>query len=252
MGSPASEAGRGDDERRHQVTLTRGFWIAVTEVTQGQFAAFVKETGFKTEAETDGFSWTWSGTQWEKKEGVTWRDSGGNIYPVVHVSWNDATAFSKWLSERTERTIRLPTEAEWEYAARAGKDTATYAGDLTIRGDCDAPELGEIAWYCGNSEGKPHPVGMKKANAWGLYDMLGNVWEWTEDAAEWNAEQQQVVTETYRDNGTDPRNTRGSQRVVRGGSWRGNARYCRAADRGANTPGIRDGLVGFRLVRTLP
>ncbi len=252
MGSPASETGRDGDERRHRVTLTRGFQIATTEVTQGQFGEFVAETGHQTEAEKRGYSWVWSGTEWEKREGATWRDSGGRDHPVVHVSWDDAQAFCRWLSQRSGKTIRLPTEAEWEYAARAATSTATYAGDLDIRGNCDAPELEAIAWYCGNSDGKSHPVGQKRANDWGLHDTLGSVWEWTEDAADWDAEKSQVVTDTYDGDMTDPLSIRGARRVARGGSWRYFARYCRAADRDAAPPGYRNGDLGFRLVRTLP
>ncbi|MCP5118321.1 MAG: formylglycine-generating enzyme family protein, partial [bacterium] len=173
-------------------------------------------------------------------------------HPVAHVSWNDAKAFCKWLSERSGQEVRLPTEAEWEYAARAGTDTATYAGNLTIRGNCDAPELEGIAWYCGNSDGKVRLVGGKTAHAWGIHDMLGNVWEWTEDAADWDSENKLVVTETYGSNATDPLSPRGSYRVIRGGSWSIIARYCRAAYRYANVPGYRYDIVGFRLVRTVP
>ncbi|MCP4662054.1 MAG: SUMF1/EgtB/PvdO family nonheme iron enzyme [bacterium] len=250
MGSPASEAGRFADERRHRVTLTRGFRIGITVVTQGQFAEFVAESSHQTDAEKEGWSWYWTGKEWEEKEGATWRDSGGDEYPVVHVSWNDAQAFCKWFSRRLGQEIRLPTEAEWEYAARAGTETATYAGDLTIRGGSDAPELEEIAWYRGNSEMQAHPVGRKRANSWGLYDMLGNVWEWVQDAADWDAEKQQVVTDTYGDDVQDPVSSRGSNRVLRGGSWDYDARRCRAAYRGTSAPGYRSASVGFRLVRT--
>lgn len=252
MGSPAAEAGREDDERRHRVTLTRGFWIATTELTKRQFAEFINETKYETEAERQGYSWSWSGKEWQEQEGVTWRDSGGSEHPVAHVSWNDAKAFCKWHSERLGLEIRLPTEAEWEYAARAGSDSATYAGDLTIRGNCDAPELEGIAWYCGNSDGKAHPVGRKSANDWGLHDMVGNLWEWTEDAADWDSEKNLVVTDTYDTNATDPRSTRGLYRVLRGGGWINFAHYCRAANRRADAPGIRIDYVGFRLVRTAP
>ncbi len=252
MGSPPNEAGRQDDERRHRVTLSRGYWIATTELTQGQFAEFVKETAYQTEAEKEGWSRSWNGKEWEKKEGVTWRNSGGADHPVANVSWNDAKAFCRWLSERSSQEIRLPTEAEWEYAARAGTDTATHAGDLTIRGNCDAPELEGIAWYCGNSDRKARPVAGKTANAWGLHDMLCNVWEWTEDAADWDSEKNLVVTATYGADTADPLSTRGPLRVFRGGSWNSYARNCRAADRLASVPGYRIGGVGFRLVRTLP
>ncbi|MCP4655928.1 MAG: formylglycine-generating enzyme family protein, partial [bacterium] len=244
VGSPKNEADRESDEKRHRVELTRGFWMAKTEVTQAQFEKFVQATGYKTKAEKKGSSWTWDGSKWIDKEGVSWRDSGGADHPVVHVSWNDAQEFCKWLSAQVAGRIRLPTEAEWEYAARAGTETATYAGDLPIRGICDAPELEKIAWYCGNAGGKAHPVAQLEPNNWGLHDMLGNVWEWVADW--WDAEYPDEPV-------TDPLGPeRGSSRVFRGGSWFGYEHYCRAAFRGRVTRGPLSGLVGFRLVRTFP
>jgi len=244
MGSPENEAGRDSDEKRHRVKLTQGFWMAKTEVTQGQFEKFVQAKGHRTDAEKEGFSWTWNGSEWVKKEGASWRDSGGSDHPVVHVSWNDAQAFCQWLSSQVAGQIRLPTEAEWEYAARAGTETATYAGDLTIRGNCDAPELEKIAWYCGNAGRKAHPVAQLEPNNWSLHDMLGNVWEWVADRYEGEYPDGPV---------TDPSGpAEGSNRVFRGGGWIGSARGCRAALRYGRAPGGRSGLVGFRLVRTYP
>lgn len=252
MGSPASETGRYEDEHRHRAELTRGFWISVTELTQGQFEEFIQDQGYETEAEQKGSSWYWNGEEWEDREGVTWRDSGGQNHPVAHVTWNDARAFCTWLSERSGQSIRLPTEAEWEYAARSGRGEATSAGDLTIREDCDAPELEAIAWYCGNSDGKAHPVGEKEANPWNLHDMLGNIWEWTADFADWDEKSSQVASGTYEDKIVDPIGKRGSRRVLRGGSWKNSARDCRAANREADPPGTHSGIIGFRIVRSSP
>ena len=138
---------------------------------------------------------------------------------------------------------RLPTEAEWEYAARAGTTSALYTGGLTLRGERHGPELDAIAWYGGNSGRKTHPVGRKQPNAWGLYDMLGNVWEWTWD---WKGSYSSSASK----NPTGP--ATGSYRVYRGCGWYYNARYCRAADRNWNAPVGRSLLLGFRPARSLP
>ncbi len=246
MGSPESEKGRDGWEKLHAVTLTRGFWIGETEVTQEQFERFVAATGYRTEAEKEGWSLAWTGSEWGRKEGVSWRRSGGAEHPVVHVSWNDAQAFCAWASRETGVEIHLPTEADWERAARAGTGTATYAGNLTLRGDCDAPELDAIAWYCGNSGSASHPVGGKAANGWGLHDMLGNAWEWVEDAAD--LRRRKIVTTTYVGDAKDPLSTEGSRRVIRGGSWVAVAPGVRASVRGAVSPDHRGLDLGFRLV----
>lgn len=231
MGSPASEAARRGNERRHRVTLTRGFQMTTTPVTKAQYATFVAETGHRTEV----------------KDEADWRAAGGDHHPVVFVSWNDARAFCQWLGQRIGGLVRLPTEAEWEFAARAGTETATYAGDLA-NGDDVSPVLEDIAWYWGNTEeGQAfHPVALKAANPWGLYDMLGSVWEWVEDSASDNRE---VVTGTYEDDVVDPLGQSGASRVARGGSRLTLAPACRAAMRVAGDP---DGLSqerGFRAVR---
>ena len=151
--------------------------------------------------------------------------------PVVNVSWEDAQAFIRELNERESGSMyeyRLPTEAEWEYAARAGTSGIRYG------------ELGEIAWYRDNSEGT-HPVGQKRANAWELHDMLGNVWEWTGD---WYGEYPS-------DPVTDPKGPRsGSHRVFRGGGFGSSAGNVRSAYRDDVSPGARSSIIGFRLVRT--
>jgi len=153
--------------------------------------------------------------------------------PVEKVSWDDAQAFCQKLSQITGKTYRLPTEAEWEYACRAGTTTRFYFGD-------DANQLGDYAWYIGNSQKTTHPVGQKKPNAWGLYDMSGNVWEWCED--NWHNN----YIGAPKDGSAWLTNDNHSQ-ILRGGSWYFNPYYCRSASRDFNyRRGSSD--FGFRVV----
>ncbi|MDM8550089.1 SUMF1/EgtB/PvdO family nonheme iron enzyme [Desulfobacterales bacterium HSG2] len=149
MGSPDNESGRDDDEKQHKVTLTKGFYMQTTEVTQGQWKAI-------TGSNLSDF-----------------KDCGDDC-PVESVSWNDVQRFIRNLNKRGEGTYRLPTEAEWEYACRADTKTAYYFGNNSYR-------LSQYAWYRGNSGDRTHPVGKLRPNPWGLYDMHGNVWEWCRD-----------------------------------------------------------------------
>jgi formylglycine-generating enzyme required for sulfatase activity len=163
---------------------------------------------------------------------------------VENVSWNDVQGFITKMNQRGEGTYRLPTEAEWEYAARAGSTTAFYNGGITNTGSSPVdPNLDKIGWYLGNSDSEPHPVAQKQANSWGLYDMSGNVYEW---CADWYG--------TYPTGAvTDPTgSTTGSNRVIRGGGWYNYAQNCRSAYRGSNSPGGRNLGIGFRLVRAMP
>ena len=148
------------------------------------------------------------------------------------VSWTDVQEFIRKLNEREGGELyRLPTEAEWEYAARAGTTGPRYG------------ETDEIAWYAGNSGGRTHPVGRKRPNAWGLHDMLGNVWEWT---ADWYGPYPSGAA-------SDPRGpASGSFRVRRGGGWYSDAGRCRSADRNGFEPSYRDFNLGFRLARVQP
>ncbi|WP_430015057.1 SUMF1/EgtB/PvdO family nonheme iron enzyme [Microcystis protocystis FBCC-A270] len=154
--------------------------------------------------------------------------------PVEQVSWEDAQAFCQKLSQITGKTYRLPTEAEWEYACRAGTTTRYYFGD-------DANQLGDYAWYDGNSQDKTHPVGQKKPNAWGLYDMSGNVWEWCED--NWHDNYKNAPKDgsawLIKDN---------YSQILRGGSWYYNPNYCRSAYRNSNNRRADDSSNGFRVV----
>ncbi len=204
MGSTSAEA-RVNEQPPVRVRIIRGFWLGKYEVTQSQWQAVMGANPAK-------FS------------------ECGPDCPVEKVSWNDAQDFVTRLNDRVgTMRYRLPTEAEWEYAARAGTRGDRY-------GDLDA-----IAWYAGNSGQKTHPVGLTVPNAWGLYDMLGNVWEWVEDRYG-----------NYPGASTlDPRGRGGGKlRVGRGGSWDAIARACRASARGNGLPGNRTELVGFRLLRT--
>jgi TonB family protein len=237
MGSPASETGRGNDEVQHQVTLTKRYWMGEYDVTVGEFRAFVTATGYRTEAEMGDGMYVYTGSTWEKRAGASWQNPNLNQddhHPVVGVSWNDAKAFCAWVNKTQTEAGRLPagyeytlpTEAQWEYACRAGT-TEAYAGNLDSMG-----------WYGQNSGNTTHPVGQKQPNAWGLYDMHGNVCEW---CADW-----------YGDypggNVTDPPGpSSGSFRVSRGGGWDEGAADCRSAYRGRGGPGVRIVFRGFRL-----
>ena len=212
-------SGRMADEDEIPVTRVRirhGFWLGKHQVTQGQWEAVMggNPSRFK---EYD-------------------RD-----WPVENVSWDDVQAFATKLNGGLGgRPYRLPTEAEWEYAARAGTTTDTHAGDLAKPRGSD-PVLNEIAWYRENSRGRTQPVGQMGPNALGLHDMLGNVWEWVEDR----------YGEYAGGMVTDPRGpASGSYRVFRGGSSNAYARLCRSAIRGGVSPDYRSPYLGFRLLRT--
>jgi formylglycine-generating enzyme required for sulfatase activity len=218
MGSPQTESGRyGSEGPQHSVTISRPFALSINEITFAEYDAFAKATG----------------RQLPNDKG--W---GRDDRPVIYVSWEDATAYAAWLSEQTEQQYRLPTEAEWEYAGRAGSATMYSFGD-------GASQLHEYAWYRENSESKSHPVRKRKPNAWGLYDMHGNVYEWVED--DWHDDYEGAPPDgkAWKD---EPK---GADRVIRGGSWYSVALLCRAANRNDGSPGNRDFRVGFRLARSV-
>jgi formylglycine-generating enzyme required for sulfatase activity len=215
MGSPKDEPGRSDDETQHKVTISEPFFMQTTEVTQGQWKAVMGNNP------------------------SSFKDCGDNC-PVENVSWDDIQDFIKKLNRKGEGTYRLPTEAEWEYAARAGSQTAFSNGDIAEKECGNDPNLSKAGWYCGNAGGKTHEVGQKQPNAWGLYDMHGNVWEWCQD---WYGNYPFGAV-------TDPTGPdSGSSRVLRGGSWGSGARICRAARRSSSSPGYGGSNCGFRLVR---
>jgi formylglycine-generating enzyme required for sulfatase activity len=213
MGSPPSEAGRFDAEGpQHEVTLTEGYWLADTPCTQAL---------------------------WQAVMGTNPSRCRSPQRPVEQVSWDDVQQLLAKLDAAVPGLRpRLPTEAEWEHACRAGTTTATYAGDLDLRAENDAPVLDAIAWYGGNSG--THEVGNKHPNPWGLYDMLGNVSEWCED-----------VYASYQAHAVEnPLAVEGRfelARVIRGGAWYAGARYVRAAYRYWRDPDHCDDGLGVRL-----
>jgi len=201
---PAGKFMMGEEEGQHEVTISKPFYMGVTEVTQAQYEAVM-------------------GTNPSRFKGAT--------NPVDTVSWDDAAEFCKKLSEKTRQAVRLPTEAEWEYACRAGTTTRFSFGDKD-------GVLGDYAWYDGNSGGTTYPVGQKKPNAWGLYDMHGNVWEW---CADWNGDYPKGAV-------TDPQGPgAGEYRVLRGGAWLYSPDDCRSAYRSGNGPNSRDFNYGLRV-----
>jgi formylglycine-generating enzyme required for sulfatase activity len=222
MGSPLYETGRDNDETQHQVTLTKGFYMGETEVTVGQWRTFARDSGYRTEAETGGGAFVNISGKWEKKEGYYWDNPGfaqSENHPVTCVSWNDAQAFIRWINSKEGADYRLPTEAEWEYAARAGTQMARFWGEDPDQA-CDYANVADHTEWSGRKWNNPHncrdghwftaPVGSFRPNPWGLYDMIGNVWEWCQD---WKGD---YPTSSV----TDPTGPySGSNRVNRGGSW---------------------------------
>jgi len=219
MGSPLGEFGRSESEIEHDVTLTQNFYMQTTEVTQGQWEAVMGSNPSN-------------------------HSSCGSDCPVEQVSWDDAQEFIDTLNNMGEGTYSLPTEAQWEYAARAGSTTAFANGDITVYsswGDCNYDSnLDDIGWYCYNSGDMTHTVAQKDANAWGLYDMHGNVTEWVQDW--WGTYPSSSVTDP-----TGP--ATGSIRIERGGYATNNAYRMRSAARFSNEPNFRGNSVGFRLLR---
>ena len=197
MGSPEDEFGRLDNEEQRPVVLTSGYWMQTTPVTQAMWRAAV-----------GGLT-------------VPGHFEGPNR-PVESVSWDEAVAFCEYLAASfLGYTVGLPTEEQWEFACRAGTAKATYAGGWQ-GADSARDVLGRIAWYQANSGGQTHDVAQKEPNSWGLFDMLGNVWEWCEERC------------------GEP------VRIFRGGSWHSDARLGRAASRNAYHSGNRPTTVGFR------
>lgn len=244
-----SKDGRDEEKPAHEVIINYDFEMAQTPITVGEFRVFVEETNYKTEAEKGDGAYVYDGEDWVEKKDASWKNpyfEQTDENPVVCVSWNDAQAYIKWLNEKTNEIYRLPTEAEWEFACRAGTQTKWHFGD-------DEKELDKYAWYRKNSYdlGKEHknfgtnPVGKKLPNQWGLYDMHGNVLEWCLDDFVDN------YNNTPRDGSFNEKGEK-KYKSLRGGSWVGSASDTRSADRVWFNPASRDVDVGFRLLRTLP
>ena len=218
MGSPQAEKDRKDDEGpQRRVTLSRPFYMAVCEITQAQFEAIEKRQ-------------PWKGKVWTRE---------APEHPASNITWNDATALCAALAKKTGREIRLPTEAEWEYACRAGSSTRFGYGD-----DPGERQIGDYGWTSGNVTGKDQfysrPVGRKKPNAFGLHDMHGNVYEWCQDRYQRSYEKLPA---------TDPVGpAEGTQRVLRGGCWNYKTKLMRSAARFSDSPTNAIVTYGFRVV----
>jgi len=269
MGSPADEPGRGGDEGPvHRVRITKPFYLGVYEITVAQFRAFVDATKYKTDAEKDSKGgWGYTGNDsrpFKQATKFTWRSTGfdqGDQHPAVNVSWNDAIAFNKWLSKKESKAYRLPTEAEWEYACRAGTGTRFFHGN----DDAGLAQFGNVSdqatikkfaeWLSADAVdrlkfGTPEhndgyvftaPVGRFSPNVFGLYDMHGNVWEWCSD---WDSKNY------YQDSSVDdPQGpAEGKSRIRRGGSWLHSPDFARSARRRRYLPEGRNSPIGFRVV----
>ena len=275
MGSPAGESGRETDETLHLVTLTNNFYFSQKEVTNQQYAdmaqwaydnGYCTATGASLQDNLDGsavelLNMDDSDCEISFSAGTFTVDSGKEDHPVREVSWHGAASYCDWLSMKAglgraydhvtwecnghepydAEGYRLPTEAEWENACRGGTQTAFANGDI-VNIACSDPVLDEIGWYCGNADSRTQSVGQLIPNDWGLYDMHGNLWEWVND---WN--------HNYSGDVTDPVGpVSGFYRILRGGSWYNDARYCRSASREWGTPGNTSDIRGFRVCRSVP
>jgi formylglycine-generating enzyme required for sulfatase activity len=248
MGSPTAELGREDDEVQHRVRITKGFWLAKYEVTQAQWRAC---GGVDPSARPP---WSVGGevkVSWEQlaSAGIRATNFKGADLPVERVSWDEAADWCEGLNAggrakggpEAEWRYGLPTEAQWEYAARGGTLTALNSGKNLTSNEGECRNLGELAWYDKNGGLRTHDVGGKKANAWGLHDMHGNVWEWCLD---WYGAYPSGVA-------VDPVGARsGERRVGRGGSWGDFAGNCRVAGRGDRGPANTRYSFGFRVARS--
>ncbi len=249
MGAPLKEiemvkkrdnASYFDSEIRHRVLISEAYYLGKYQITKVQWQAIMGQR-------LDSY----------------FKNSPSDA-PMENISWEDCQSFCR----RTG--FKLPTEAQWEYACRSGVTGMSYIGDFEIQGWNNAPQLDSIAWYAGNSQVEyeggydstgweekqynhkragTHSVGEKAPNAFGCYDMLGNVWEWCQDSCDWNTK---VDTDNYKDNIQDPESRKGIRRILRGGAWCYNARYCRSANRFCYSPSFRVVHVGFRILSPLP
>jgi formylglycine-generating enzyme required for sulfatase activity len=219
MGSPATEADRTASEGpQHEVTIAKPFAVSRTEVTFAQWDACVAAGACRNVSDN---AW------------------GRGDRPVINVGWNDAVQYVDWLARMTGKPYRLLSEAEWEYAARAGTTTRFSFGD-------DDSELGRYAWYFKNSDRKSQPVGTKAANGFGLHDMHGNLYEWVADPWHENYEHAPSEGSVWRDDAVPNRH------VVRSGSWFFDAKNLRSASRVGPPSNLQDGNVGLRVARDLP
>ncbi len=256
MGSPESERGRQQDEGpQHKVSIPRPLAIGRTEVTRAQFARFVADTGHK--AEGGCYAWDANKKEFASRADANWNNPGfaqTGDHPVVCVSWDDTKAYAQWLAKKTGKNYRLLSEAEWEYAARAGVATARYWGEVFDPEGCKAANIGDATAkkvfgknftyaQCDDGQAYTAPVGSYAANRFGLYDTIGNAWEWTAEC--WS--------DTYTgapENGNARGEGECDKRVLRGGSWFGNPVTARAAKRIGADADSRNFHIGLRVAST--
>ena len=219
MGSPINEIGRDEGEYQHEVVLSNGYYLQTTEVTQAHWQTVLK---------------------------LNPSEHKGNDLPVHNVSWFDSQTFIKRLNQlEGDSKYRLPSEAEWEYACRAGTQSALSTGELTVTNLAPDSLLDRVGWYKLNSKQSPHPVATKSPNAWGLYDMYGNVWEWNQDWWEgWYGKFSGTAV-------IDPKGPqKASFKVFRSGGWFAGATYQRCASRMRAKPVSKSPGIGFRVARS--
>ena len=253
MGSPGNETRRNNNEMQHPVRLS-DFYMCKYTVTFADFKKFYEESRYLTDAEKSGSSRVFDGYDWKDKEGINWRfgvsgkerNERESDHPVIHVSWNDAVSFANWLSSKTGKTFRLPTEAEWEDACRAGTTSPFSTGDnLTT----DQANYNGNFLYKKNKKGifrnNTVAAGSFAPNPWGLYNMHGNVLEWCGD---WYDQKyyEECKAIGVVENPAGPE--RGSRRVIRGGSWNDRAVRCQSAIRSNRAPDLSFYFIGFRLI----
>lgn len=246
-----------DEQPQHKVVLDN-FLMSKFPVTIYQFKKFINDTRFETSADKKKWSniWVikryWLGTEYSygKKENLNWQfDLYGKKWedfefnhPVIHISWYDANEFCKWLTLKTGIKYRLPTEAEWEYAAGKGiVEKLTYTWEQVWAGTTDINDLGNFLWMDSNANDKPHPVGLKKANILGLHDMCGNVYEWCNDWYDDN-----YYSKSPKNNPKGPE--AGTTKVIRGGCFHNDHRWCRIAARSYREVDGSFPDVGFRII----
>jgi formylglycine-generating enzyme required for sulfatase activity len=253
MGSPTSEVGRYDDEGpQHQVTISRPFAVGKFTVSVDEFSRFVKATGYST----GPTCYSRLSGSWENKRGISWKNPDfkqGPKHPAMCLSWDDSKSYVRWLSETTSKAYRLPTEAEWEYAVRANSTTRYFFG----RDEKKFCRYGNVAdraakkrfprWTvlaCNDGSVFTAPAGTYQPNAFGLYDMVGNAWQWLEDC--WNPSYAHAPSD-----GSADLSGECSRHIVRGGSWDSDESMVRSANRRRNFPTLRNFDDGFRVARSL-
>ncbi|MEI8375737.1 MAG: SUMF1/EgtB/PvdO family nonheme iron enzyme [Planctomycetota bacterium] len=249
-----------DEHPQHRVRITKPFYLGTYHVTRGQFRQFVTDTGYKTDAEKGvggkgAFGWNPDEKKFALNEKYSWQNAGfeqTDEHPVVNVSWNDAVAFCEWLSKKEGKTYRLPTEAEWEYACRAGTTTRYSSGDdpetlAKVGNVADATFKAKFPDFLAIKASDGYvftsPVSSFQPNAFGLYDMHGNAWQWCSD---WYGAEYYAKSLADDPNGPDS----GDSRVLRGGSWSDGPDFTRSATRNRSTPDNRNFSTGFRVSRT--